>query len=48
VDEIREVLAERMPKYEAAADMTIATDGQSIDDLAATIVQRCSLQRSHP
>jgi shikimate kinase len=48
VDEIREVLGERIPKYQAAADMTIATDGQSIDDLAATIVERCTLQRSNP
>lgn len=39
VEEIREVLSERIPKYEAAADVTIATDGRSIDELATTILQ---------
>ena len=39
VDEIREVLAERMPKYQAAADLTIATDGRSIEELATAILQ---------
>ena len=39
VEEIRDVLTERMPKYEAAADLTIATDGRSIDELTATILQ---------
>jgi shikimate kinase len=40
VEEIREVLNERIPKYEAAADLTIATDGCSIDELATTILKR--------
>jgi len=39
VDEIRDVLAERTPKYRAAADLTIATDGRTIDELIATILQ---------
>ena len=39
VDEIRDVLSERVPKYQAAADLTIATDGRSIDELASVIVQ---------
>lgn len=39
VDEIRDVLAERTPKYQAAADVTIATDGRSIDDLATAILR---------
>jgi shikimate kinase len=39
VDEIRDVLSERTPKYQAAADVTIATDGRSIEELASTIVQ---------
>ena len=38
VEEIRDVLGERIPKYEAAADMTIATDGRSIDELAIAIL----------
>ena len=39
VEEIREVLSERVPKYQAAADFSIATDDHSIDDLATTILQ---------
>jgi shikimate kinase len=39
VDEIRDVLSERVPKYQAAADLTIATDGRSIEELASFIVQ---------
>ena len=39
VEEIREVLNERMPKYQTAADVTIATDDRSIDELARTILQ---------
>jgi|SRR5689334_8367076 len=48
VDEIREVLTERIPKYQAAADVTIATDSQSIDDLATIIVLHCNLAPPHP
>ena len=40
VEEIREVLSERAPKYQAAADLTIATDNRSIDELVATILQQ--------
>ncbi len=39
VEEIQEVLAERIPKYQSAADVILATDGRSIDELAATILQ---------
>lgn len=39
VEEIRDVLSERIPKYQAAADLTIATDGRSIDELATTILK---------
>jgi shikimate kinase len=39
VEEIREVLSERVPKYQAAADVTLATDGRSIDELATTILR---------
>ena len=38
VDEIDEVLRERTPKYQAAADQTIPTDGRSIDELATMIL----------
>jgi shikimate kinase len=50
VDEIQDVLAERMPKYRAAADLTIATDGRSIDELTTTILQHFGLAelRAHP
>ncbi len=40
VEEIREVLSERVPKYQAAADFSIATDDRSIDELATTILQQ--------
>ncbi|HKY72406.1 MAG TPA: shikimate kinase [Nitrospira sp.] len=39
IEEIRDVLSERAPKYQAAADLTIATDGRSIEELASFIVQ---------
>ena len=50
VDEIRDVLTERMPKYQAAADLTVATDGRSIDELATTILQDLGAAdlRAHP
>ena len=40
VEEIRDVLSERTPKYQSAADLTVATDGRSIDELARTILQQ--------
>ncbi|MCP9455111.1 MAG: shikimate kinase [Nitrospira sp.] len=40
VDEIEEVLRERMPLYEAAADHIIPTDGQSIMQVADEILAR--------
>ena len=49
VDEIRDVLTERTPKYQAAADVTIATDGRSVDDLATRILEHfSSLHRLAP
>ncbi len=39
VEEIRDVLTERTPKYQAAADLTVATDGHSVEELATTILQ---------
>lgn len=38
VDEIQEVLRERTPKYQAAADHVIPTDGRSIDELAKAVL----------
>ena len=38
VDEIRDVLRERTPKYQAAADHTIATDDRSINQLIETLL----------
>jgi shikimate kinase len=38
VDEIQDVLRERMPKYQAAADHSIATDNRSVNQLVETIL----------
>jgi shikimate kinase len=38
VDEIQDVLQERMPKYQAAADHIIVTDDRSINQLIETIL----------
>ncbi|MCX5729533.1 MAG: shikimate kinase [Nitrospirae bacterium] len=38
VDEIQDVLRERTPKYQAAADYVIATDDQSINQLVETLL----------
>ena len=38
VDEIQDVLQERTPKYQAAADHIIVTDGRSIDQLIETVL----------
>jgi shikimate kinase len=40
VDEVEEVLRERMPKYEAAANHIIPTDGRSIMQIADEILAR--------
>lgn len=37
IEEIQDVLSERTPKYHAAADHTIATDGQSAEQVADRI-----------
>ena len=39
LEEIQDVLTERVPKYQAAADVTLCTDGRSIDELASAILQ---------
>lgn len=38
VDEIQDVLRERAPNYQAAADYTIATDDRSINQLVETLL----------
>ena len=38
VEEIREVLTERTPKYQAAADHTVATDDLSPEEIASRIL----------
>ena len=38
VEEVEDVLRERVPKYQAAADHTIATDGRSADEIASEIL----------
>ncbi len=40
LEEIAEVLEARRPKYQAAADHTIATDGRSLTDVAQDILER--------
>jgi shikimate kinase len=40
VDEIQDVLCERMPKYQAAADHVIETEGKSITQIADEILAR--------
>jgi shikimate kinase len=48
IDEIQDVLAERTPKYQAAADVIVGTDGRSIDELAATILEHFRNQSAAP
>lgn len=38
VEEIEEVLRERTPKYQAAADHIVSTDGRSIDELVKSLI----------
>lgn len=42
VAEIRDVLSERIPKYLAAADHSIPTDGRSVEELANSILKHVS------
>ena len=44
VEEIQEVLTERTPKYQAAADHAIATDGRSPEEIVSQIL---TIARSH-
>jgi shikimate kinase len=39
IDEVREVLRERAPKYQAAADHVITTDDRSIDQVSETLLK---------
>ena len=39
VDEVQDVLRERGPKYQTAADHIIATDNQSINQLVETLLR---------
>ncbi len=41
-EEVEEVLAQRLPKYRAAADVTVATDGKTIDALVDQILAQFS------
>ncbi|BCA55586.1 Shikimate kinase [Nitrospira sp. KM1] len=43
VDEIADVLRERTPRYQAAADVTISTDGISPSDLTVTILNHLGM-----
>lgn len=40
IEEIDDVLRERLPQYEAAADHIIATDGRSVDHIADDILRQ--------
>lgn len=40
VDYIRELMEKRREKYEAAADLTVATDGKSITEICRELVDR--------
>ncbi len=41
VEEIQDVLRERTPKYQAAADHILPTDGQPINQLVEQIIRSC-------
>jgi shikimate kinase len=45
VEEIEDVLRERLPKYKAAADHTIATDRKTVTDIADAIMQTIAQTR---
>lgn len=40
IAEIEQVLSERMDKYQAAADVTIDTDGLTVDEIAELIIEK--------
>jgi shikimate kinase len=40
VDEIEQVLRERTPKYQAAADHAVSTDGRSVQEIVDEIIAR--------
>jgi shikimate kinase len=40
LDEIQEVLRERTPKYQAAADYVVVTDGHSVEQIADEVLAR--------
>jgi shikimate kinase len=39
-EEIQEVLEQRLPKYQAAADHVIATEGRTVEEVVACILAR--------
>ncbi|MEW6245716.1 MAG: shikimate kinase [Nitrospirota bacterium] len=39
-EEIQEVLEQRLPKYQAAADHVIATEGRTVEEVVASILAR--------
>ncbi len=39
-EEIQEVLQQRLPKYQAAADHVIATEGRTVEEVVASILAR--------
>ncbi|MBD0316123.1 MAG: shikimate kinase [Nitrospiraceae bacterium] len=45
VDEIKDVLQDRWPKYQAAAHHVVSTDDQSIERIVEEIVARCHAAR---
>ena len=42
IEEIAQVLGERMPIYEGLADLVIETGGKSPEEVAAAIFERCA------
>jgi shikimate kinase len=42
IEEIRDVLTERMPTYQSAADCTIATEGLTVNEVAESILRMIS------
>ena len=43
VEYIRKLLADRLPVYERAADITVRTDGKNLDEIADEIGKVCDL-----
>lgn len=41
IEDIRALMEKRRPAYEAAADITVRTDGRTEEEIAAEILQKC-------